>query len=71
MRHWELHQWMLVLVSLGAVSFNDLRVEEQQRVFDHCNSEVRISRIVAVCDGDLFPSKCWMPHFKMCLDTWR
>ena len=66
MRH-----WMLVVVSLGSVSFNDLRVEDQQRVFNHCNTPERIERIVDGCEGDLFPHKCWMPHFRVCLDTWR
>ena len=66
MRH-----WVLVLMSMGAVGFNDLSATEQKRVFDHCNTDQRIERIVEVCYEDLFPHKCWMPYFEMCLDTWR
>ena len=66
MRH-----WMLALIATGVTGFNDLKVEDQQRVFNHCNTEARIERIVDACYEDLFPHKCWMPYFRVCLDTWR
>lgn len=64
---------LLVLISLAVrvIGFNDLSVDEQRRVFEHCNEEGRIKRIVEWCEDDIFPKKCWMPHFKVCLDTWR
>ncbi len=63
--------WMLVVIAMGMTGFNDLSTEEQQRVFNHCNTPDRIERIVDVCYEDLFPAKCWKPYFRACLETWR
>ncbi len=60
-----------LVLALRVTGFNDLSTEEQQRVFNHCNKPDRIERIVDMCYEDLFPHRCWMPHFRMCLDTWR
>ncbi len=69
MRNW-MPLFTLVLAT-GATRFNTLSVTEQQRVFNHCNKPDRIERIVDMCYEDLFPHRCWMPHFRVCLETWR
>ena len=70
LRPWIMPVFTLVLAT-GVTGFNDLSVTEQRRVFEHCNKQERIEKIVDVCYEDLFPAKCWMPHFRVCLDTWR
>ena len=66
MRH-----WVLVLIATGVTGFNDLNVTEQKRVFNHCNTPERIEHIVDVCFDDTHPHRCWMPYFRVCLETWR
>ena len=60
-----------LVLATRVASFNDLKLEEQTRVFNHCNNKERIEHIVDVCYDDLHSERCWMPYFRVCLETWR
>ena len=57
--------------SSGFVHFADLDAEHQQRVFAHCSTDERISKVVDACLDDLHSRACWKYQHVMCLETWR